>query len=117
MLAEDGHEVITSTSAQSALERLSAETVDVIITDMEMPGMDGLELIREVRRNFPCIPVIAVSGARWGATLLRLGKQGGAFKTLPKPLAEPEVSRAVAEAIERSRQAEERKKSQGGATC
>jgi len=110
MLSEAGHEVITSTSARSALALLSKEPVDAIITDIEMPEMDGLEFIREVRRNFPRVPVIAMSGAPWGLTLLRLGKQGGACSTLRKPLSEPEVAKAVAAATDVSRQTRSRQK-------
>jgi CheY-like chemotaxis protein len=107
MLSEAGHQVVTSPSAQSALKLLAEETVDAIITDIEMPGMDGLEFIRVVRRSFPHTPVIAMSGAPWGSTLLSLGKQGGAYSSLRKPLSQSEVVRKVAAAIEASRHAKD----------
>lgn len=110
MLSEAGHQVITSTSGQLALNLLGGQAVGAIITDIEMPEMDGFEFIREVRRSFPRTPVIAMSGARWGSTLLRLGKQGGACSTLRKPLSQPELLRAVAIAIEASRQARDHEK-------
>jgi CheY-like chemotaxis protein len=103
MLLEAGHEVVTSVSAQSALNLLGGgHSIDLILTDIEMPVMDGFEFIREIRRHSPRTPIIAMSGATGGSTLLRLGKQGGACCTLKKPLTQPEVMQAVATAMEAS---------------
>jgi CheY-like chemotaxis protein len=103
MLLEAGHEVVTSASAQSALKMLvDGDSIDIILTDIEMPVMDGFEFIREIRRHSPRTPVIAMSGATGGSTLLRLGKQGGACCTLKKPFTQPEITQAVATAIDAS---------------
>ena len=60
ILAEDfsqyGAEVFAASSAQQALEVLHRESVTVILSDVRMPGMDGMELLREVRRRFPTTP-------------------------------------------------------------
>jgi len=62
-LISAGYEVITADNGAEALEKLKANKVDMIISDIEMPEMDGLELIRAVRADdqFPYIPAIALT--------------------------------------------------------
>jgi CheY-like chemotaxis protein len=65
VLREAGAEVVASRSAEDALERFRGKTVDILVSDIGMPGMDGCELIRHVRA-FPDdararVPAIAVS--------------------------------------------------------
>jgi two-component system response regulator AtoC len=60
-LKKRGWEVVTCTSADSALERLGAEDVDVVATDLNMRGMNGLELCERVVANRPDIPVVVLT--------------------------------------------------------
>src|SRR5262245_5813890 len=60
--ALEGYEAHTAPSAARALERLQGGPVDAILSDVVMPGMDGLELLARLREQAPGVPVILMSG-------------------------------------------------------
>lgn len=62
VLEELGHRITTASSGADALEEFAAHKFDLIVTDYKMPRMDGVELIRHVRRQSPHMPVILLSG-------------------------------------------------------
>jgi CheY-like chemotaxis protein len=67
LLRRAGHHPHAFTDAQTALERLGAVgPVDVVVTDVFMPGMDGVELTRALRARRPDLPIIAVTGGFGG---------------------------------------------------
>src|SRR5437899_9445028 len=62
LLAKDiGLTVRSATNGKEALEQLGRELPDIVITDMQMPEMDGLELVQEIRSKFPAVPVILMT--------------------------------------------------------
>ena len=61
MLTAGGHTVITAASAREALELFARETVDVVITDLGMPGMTGIALAAELKSRRP-VPVVLLTG-------------------------------------------------------
>lgn len=63
MLNEEGYEVSTAADGFESLAQLRSSIPDLIISDLHMPGMSGVEFLSVVRRRFPAIPVIAISGA------------------------------------------------------
>lgn len=63
MLEEEGYEVSTAADGFDALVQLRSSIPDLIISDLHMPGMSGVEFLSVIRRRFPAIPVIAISGA------------------------------------------------------
>jgi DNA-binding NtrC family response regulator len=79
---------VSCTTAQSgteAVELLKKERFDCAVVDVKMPGMDGLELLRRMRRDYPEMPVILLTGH----ASVELGVQGmelGAFEYLMKPV-------------------------------
>ena len=78
---------VQSTDSGEAGIKLAAETdFDLVITDMVMPGMEGLETIQQIRRHKPAIKILAVSGADKGDYLQR-AEQVGANAVLAKPFA------------------------------
>ena len=63
ILSEEGYDVSTAEDGLDALVKLRAFHPDLIISDLHMPRMSGIEFLSVVRRRFPAIPVIAISGA------------------------------------------------------
>ncbi|HBB89222.1 MAG TPA: hypothetical protein DC047_16585 [Blastocatellia bacterium] len=97
----------TAETAEKAFARLDADEYDVVLTDISMPGLSGLELLGHVRQKFPNTPVIIISGIgdqEHAQGLIRLG----AFDFLLKPFSLDVVEKSVRRAVEyRKRQAEE----------
>src|SRR5579864_5562123 len=63
LLTASGYDVVTADNGFDALLQLKRKTPDVIISDLNMPKMSGFEFLSVVRRRFPEVPVVAVSGA------------------------------------------------------
>ncbi len=80
-----GVQVDTSDSAQGALEQLEGQDYDAIVTDIKMPGMDGLELLARIQELRPEIPVLLITGHAEQA-LLTQALRGGAYDFIQKPL-------------------------------
>ena len=99
VLEEKGYEVRTSTDGFEALVELRRSLPDVIISDLKMPNMSGFELLSIVRRRFPHIPVIAVSGEFYGD--IPGGLIADAFFTKTQ-YAPEELFRKITELIEQS---------------
>jgi DNA-binding NtrC family response regulator len=89
----------TAESAEKAFARLEADTYDVVLTDISMPGLSGLELLGQVRQRFPDTPVIIISGIsdqEHAQGLIKLG----AFDFLLKPFKLEVVEKSVKRAVE-----------------
>src|SRR6266487_2332068 len=83
--ALEGYEATTAPSAARALERLQAGPVDAILSDLVMPGMDGLELLGRLREQAPGVPVILMSGQATVETAVKATKLG-ALDFVEKPV-------------------------------
>jgi len=98
MLERAGHEVWESSRPKTALHMLDAVSVDVVITDIYMPGMNGIELIRRLETRKSCRRVIAMTGGgttRGSAELLAEARSIGADRTLEKPFGPAALLSAV----------------------
>ena len=84
-LEEDGHEVLEASNGLLGLERYRERAADLIITDMLMPEMNGLEMMLELNRSFPNVKVIAMSGGPEREGGLHAAKLLGARQTFQKP--------------------------------
>lgn len=95
------HEVTGVLEGKAALKLLKARGTDLLITDLIMPEIEGVELIREVRRNDPKLPILSVSGGgRVHSDLyLKLARQFGANAVLPKPFSASALTETVAQLI------------------
>lgn len=87
MLERGHHEVTEADNGRSGLERLQTGTFELVITDIIMPGMDGIETLIALRRNFPTLRVIVMSGGGRTGSMDFLGcaEQLGASAVLHKP--------------------------------
>lgn len=86
LLIEEGHDVLVVNNGQQAISKYRTAKPDVIVTDILMPGMSGVELIQDLRRVAPALPILVISGG--GATdqnLLQQATEAGASATLAKP--------------------------------
>lgn len=98
MLLRLGYEVLTAGGGNEALEKLSIGGIDLVITDIVMPDIDGLELISNIQSLYPRIKVIAISGggAQDGPeTYLHDAKELGAARCLTKPFMLKELANMV----------------------
>ena len=84
VLEDAGYHVCEAATGRQGLERFREQPVDLVITDLEMPEMNGLEVILELTRAFLDVKVIAMSGR--SADELQKAKLIGARQTFPKPL-------------------------------
>jgi CheY-like chemotaxis protein len=81
-----GHDLVEVSTAKEGLRLLGERAIDLVITDILMPDMDGLEVIRNVRREFPKIKIIAISGGRQDIDYCDVARCFGADETLMKPV-------------------------------
>lgn len=87
-LSRAGFDVTLADNGNTATQIIRKEPVDLVITDIIMPDKEGLETIREIKRDFPRIKIIAMSGGgRIGpASYLSMAEKFGAQLTLEKPI-------------------------------
>lgn len=97
-LASPGRVIETASDSFSALRRIQAAPYDLVITDMRMPGMDGLELLGRIREASPATKVIVMTGAGAPADVIR-SLRGRAFAYFSKPFAPSAVADVISEAL------------------
>ena len=103
ILTRAGHEVVEASNGEIGTRLYRQEPADLVITDLFMPEKDGIEIIRELRRDFPEVKILAISGgarAASGATFLRVAAHLGATATLAKPFSTEDLLSAVTGALE-----------------
>ncbi len=96
----------TAETAEKAFARLEADSYDVVLTDISMPGLSGLELLGHIRQKFPNTPVIMISGIgdhEHAQGLIKLG----AFDFLLKPFTLEVVEKSVKRAVDYGRHLKE----------
>jgi len=101
MLDGSGYQCLSFGAAKEGLASLDHMAVNLIITDIIMPEMEGIELILNAKATFPNLPVIAISGG--GRTnqmdVLHLAQQLGAAAVLPKPFTRADLLKTVEQVI------------------
>lgn len=97
---EDGYDVVTAASGQEALDTIGRWDVDVIVSDIKMPGMDGLELQNRIHEKNPQAAIILVTAYASVATAVQALKEG-AYDYMVKPFDPEQLSQVVARAYEK----------------
>jgi two-component system, response regulator YesN len=95
VLERSGFEVVTATDGREGVECVRDRIVDVTITDMRMPVMDGLEMIRALLAERPTIRIIAVSGVDDWDNYFKTARSLGAKAVLRKPVSSAELVSTV----------------------
>jgi DNA-binding NtrC family response regulator len=98
LLGLAGHQCVTTTAAQEALALLESNRPDVLLTDLKMPGIEGLELLRQAHQIDPDLPVIVVTAFASIESAVGAVKEG-AFDYLPKPFTAEQLRVAVDRAL------------------
>ena len=91
-----GYRVLTAESGPHGLRLLQHQEVDLMLVDIFMPDMDGLEVIQLLHKNRPAYKIIAISGGSGKRNHLDTAKYLGAHDTLKKPFSLQELLQAVA---------------------
>ncbi len=100
VLSEEGYEVATTTSSKQGLDMLRKDRYDLLLLDIKMPEMDGIELLKAARELSPDTEVLIVTGYATIETAVEAIKLG-AFDYLEKPVSPPQLLVAAARALER----------------
>ena len=102
VLASDGHEVTIERRGDGGLTRAKTETFDVILCDVKLPGLSGLDVVKELHAARPRLPIILMTAHGTTNTAIEATKLG-AFDYLLKPFEMPELLDAVGKALATSR--------------
>jgi DNA-binding response OmpR family regulator len=98
VLASSGYEVTEVADGKQATTAICQQPFDLVITDLVMPEQEGLETIAQIRKQFPSMRIIAMSGA-FGGRFLQVGERLGANATLTKPVHPQELIATVERVI------------------
>ena len=106
LLKDSNFRVTTTTRMENVLARLAFDHIDVVVTDIFMPGMGGIEGIQRMRKDWPDVGVVAMSGGfgdKMGhSDALAAAQKVGADATIPKPFTQEQISEAVQTSARRS---------------
>ncbi|MCG6880945.1 MAG: response regulator [Deltaproteobacteria bacterium] len=102
VLEIEGYHILEASDGVKGQQEYGKNPTDLVITDLIMPGKEGIETIRDLRREFPDVKIIAVSGGgRIGPeSYLKMAKGVGALRTLRKPFDRKSLVDAVEEVLE-----------------
>jgi two-component system NtrC family response regulator len=97
-LSEEGYETLTADSAQRALEIVETTDLDLVLTDMKMPTMDGIELLKRIKEKVPDLPVVIMTA--YGTVEKAVGAmQLGAFNFILKPFQNETLKQIIRKAV------------------
>lgn len=102
VLSRAGFDVLFASSADSALKMLEAETPGALLIDVKMPGRDGISLMEELKKRFPLIPIVIMSGYPTQEIISESGSKG-ATRFIAKPFTPDELIDVINEVINQRR--------------
>jgi CheY-like chemotaxis protein len=101
LLERSGHRVAVAADGRTGVAALAAGDVDMLIVDLFMPGMDGIETIREVRKHQPELPIIVMSGtvidtpSPSAPDFLAMAVKLGAVRSIQKPFKPRDILKTI----------------------
>lgn len=107
LFRRDGYHILTAISGRQGLELLARQPVDVIVSDQRMPGMTGIEFLREAKRLYPDTVRMTLSGYTDLQSIIEAVNEGSVYKFLTKPWDDELLRSHVAKAFEQSELAAE----------
>jgi nitrogen regulation protein NR(I) len=102
LLSSEGHEVTVEKRGDSGLQRATSEPFDLVLTDLKLPGVYGLDLIKQLRAAKPRLPIVVMTAHGTTETAIEATKLG-AFEYLVKPFEMPELLEVISKALATSR--------------
>ena len=95
LLESEGHRTDSAGDGREGLERFGERPADLVVTDLMMPKADGLEVIRSLRRRFPGLLIVAITGENSASHRLWEARRLGVDMTLRKPFHPAQLTQAV----------------------
>ena len=102
-LRDDGYDLITTTSPVEAIAILEKRAVDVLVSDLRMPEMSGLELVSHVRRHHPQVVRVLLTGHATLGSALQAINEGAVGRYLTKPWDNDELRRDIQDVVQQLR--------------
>jgi nitrogen regulation protein NR(I) len=102
VLVEEGYEVVIEKTGDAGLSRAKTDAFDVVVTDLKLPGLNGLELVRELHVARPRLPILMMTAHGTTETAIE-ATQSGAYDYLLKPFEMAELLKLVEQAVTASR--------------
>ena len=99
LLSDEGFEIITASNGYEALKIIDRESPDLVLLDIWMPGIDGIETLKEIKKDNPYIQVIIITGHGNIETAVKATKLG-AFDLIEKPLSIDRVIVSINNALD-----------------
>ncbi len=98
-LTPSGYEVKLAKNGQEGLSIMSENKIDLVLTDLKMPDMDGIEVLKKIKQDWPGVEVIIITGYQTVDTAVRSIKLG-AFDYIEKPFTPDALINAVSKALD-----------------
>lgn len=98
VLTPEGYDVLVTSEGSEALELLGEEHVDLVLTDLKMPDMDGLEVLKSIKKKWPDIIVVIVTGYGTISTAVQAIKLG-AYEYIEKPFTPEDILNVIKKAF------------------
>ena len=97
VLEREGHTVVEAADGREAIALIESQAFHVVLTDVYMPNVDGISLLRHLRKAGGSMRIVAMSGAAFagGTDLLETAKRLGASQVLPKPFTPDQLLAAI----------------------
>jgi DNA-binding NtrC family response regulator len=102
VIRDDGYRVLTALEGEEALRLVSSEMVDVVLSDIDMPGMSGLDLMVRLRRNHPRVVRLLLTGRATVAMAVEAINEGEVYRFMTKPWDIDELREVLRQAAARA---------------